>query len=144
MLTLCEYPLTFCAVLRHKKVIKRMARVLSPMGGGATPPNGTAVGGGGGGDRQKTPSSAGKVHEKNKLTITTSMTFQQSDGEEEEAGLGEGLINSNQSGTLKNEKVCGIAVHITAVLRMLKTRKKHDSHNLGLFESWSFCTCTCM
>ena len=77
-------------------------------------PNGTAMGGGGGvgGERLKSP-SAGKMHqnkEKNKLTITTSMTFQQSDGEEEEAGLGEGLINSDQSGTLKKQKVCVAAV----------------------------------
>ena len=79
-------------------------------------PNGTAMGGGGGGgggERLKSP-SVGKMHhnkEKNKLTITTSMTFQQSDGEEEEAGLGEGLIDSNHSGTLKKHKVCVTAVH---------------------------------
>lgn len=77
-------------------------------------PNGTAMGGGGGGgERLKSP-SAGKVHHnkenKNKLTITTSMTFQQSDGEEEEVGLGEGLVNSDQSGTLKKQKVYVAAV----------------------------------
>ena len=111
MLTLLSRPFDFHAVLRHKKVMKHVARVLGPMGGGGSDamPNGTALGGGGGGgDRLKSPSAGGKMHEKNKLTITTSMTFQQSDGEEEEAGLGEGLISSDQSGTLKKQKVCVI------------------------------------
>lgn len=84
--------------------MKQVAKVLSPSGNGVMP-NGSAVGGGGG-DRL----SAGKSHNKNKLTITTSMTFQQSEGEEEEAGLGEGLLNSDQSGTLKKQKVCVTAV----------------------------------
>lgn len=73
--------------------------------------NGAAMGGGGG-DRLKSP-SAGKSHhkqDKNKLTITTSMTFQQSEGEEEEVGLGEGLLDSDQSGTLKKHKVCVTAL----------------------------------
>lgn len=113
MLTLSR-PFDFHAVLRHKKVMKHVARVLGPMGGGGNDamPNGTALGGGGGGggDRLKSPSAGGKMHEKNKLTITTSMTFQQSDGEEEEAGLGEGLISSDQSGTLKKQKVCVIII----------------------------------
>ena len=102
--------------------MKRVARVLGPMGGGDATPNGTAVGGGGGGDWLKSPSAGGKMHEQNKLTITTSMTFQQSDGEEEEAGLGEGLISSDQSGTLKKQKV----------LRMLKNKchsTRMNDHN---------------
>ena len=76
--------------------MQQVARVLSPIDGGGATPNGTAVGGG---------HSAGKVHnnkEKKKLTITTSMTFQES------SDKGEGLIDSDQSGALKKQKVCVI------------------------------------
>ena len=57
--------------------------------------------------RHKTPSGkSSNKPEKNKLTITTSMTFQQeSKGEQEEAGLGEEPMDSVQSGTLKKQKV---------------------------------------
>ena len=88
--------------------------MLGPTGGSAMP-NGSAVGGMGMGSpgtpRYKTP--AAKSHnkpEKNKLTITTSMTFQESDGEEEEAEQGEGLVDSNQSGTQRKQKVCNSSV----------------------------------
>ena len=57
--------------------------------------------------RHKTPS--GKLNnkpEKNKLTITTSMSFQQeSKGEQKEAGLGEEPMDFDKSGTLKKRKV---------------------------------------
>ena len=72
----------------------------------STMPNGSTLGGGGlvspgARHRMSVPSK-----EKNKLHITTSLTFQESSPDEEEMEQGEGPAELEPSGTLRKQKVC--------------------------------------
>lgn len=104
--------LSSLAVIRRKKLMKQAVNILSATS--SATPNGSAVGGLGvgspGSPRHKSAQGKSPKVEKSKLTITSSLTFQDLHSEAEQ---GEEPATSDRSATLPRQKVyvtCLVAI----------------------------------